>query len=224
MKRKLKKLLVKLYYIFRYPFMKPQGRAYVRWFFTGSEKKRYEYNDLNEDSLILDVGGYHGDFSQNIHDKYGCECYIFEPVHEFYYAICQRFEGNSKIRVWNCGLSGRSEREEMEISEDGSSSVIDRESSVNETVDMKDVFEFITENNIRNIDLMKINIEGGEYSLLERMIECGCMSMVNHFQIQFHEVADMSENRMKYIQKELEKSHILEWACRPYIWESWKKR
>lgn len=39
---------------------------------------------------------------------------------------------------------------------------------------------------IDDIGLMKINIEGGEYELLERMIELGIINKVKDIQIQFH--------------------------------------
>ncbi len=112
----------------------------------------------------------------------------------------------------------------MSISADGSSACIDKKSREYESVRMKDIREFIEENKIKNIDLFKINIEGGEYRLLDRMIECDLLSIVKHFQIQFHKVDNESGQKMKRIQHILKNTHIPEWSCRPYVWESWIRK
>lgn len=75
-----------------------------------------------------------------------------------------------------------------------------------------------------NVDLMKINIEGGEYNLLEKMISSGLISKVDNLQIQFHDIKALdSENRMKKIWLALEKTHMVTWKFRPFVWENWKR-
>ena len=44
---------------------------------------------------------------------------------------------------------------------------------------INDVYEWFKINSIKLIDLIKVNIEGGEYELLDRMIEAGLMSKVS---------------------------------------------
>lgn len=220
----LKKHLIRLHYILGYPFFDAHGKAFARWYVSDSEEKRYQYDDLTEKSLVFDGGGYCGDFSARIFEKYHCTCFIFEPVTEFAEKLKQRFDDNCKIKIYDFGLSGRTEAEKMSISEDGSSACIDKKSREYESVRMKDIREFIEENKIKNIDLFKINIEGGEYRLLDRMIECDLLSIVKHFQIQFHKVDNESGQKMKRIQHILKNTHIPEWSCRPYVWESWIRK
>ncbi len=55
---------------------------------------------------------------------------------------------------------------------------------------------------------MKLNIEGGEYELLERLLEAGLINIINHIQIQFHDVGSESASRMEKIRGELSKTHV----------------
>lgn len=169
-------------------------------------------------------GGYLGDFSAEINRSYGCKCYCFEPVKEFFDIIENRFSDNDRSFVYQFGLSDHSSIDNMQISKDGSSSIINRGSDTIEEVRMVDIIEFIDTNNIDSISLMKINIEGGEYALLERMIEKQVVKKVKYFQIQFHDIGEQSLARAEKIQRELQKTHSLQWAYRPFIWESWERK
>ena len=62
----------------------------------------------------------------------------------------------------------------MAMSNDGSS-VYNKKivSAEHEVVKLIDAAEFLQKQKIENIDLMKINIEGGEYDLLTHLIDIG---------------------------------------------------
>src|SRR5262249_9588465 len=89
-------------------------------------------------------------------------------------------------------------------------------------VAMQDVSSFISKEGITKIDLIKINIEGGEYALLPRMIETGAMKICEHLQIQFHKWHGSPRARHA-IQKALRSSHELSYDY-PFVWEGWKKK
>ena len=55
-------------------------------------------SNLNQESIVFDVGGYEGDFSKKIYDKYYSNIYIFEPVESFYLKISNRFKDREIIR------------------------------------------------------------------------------------------------------------------------------
>ena len=85
---------------------------------------------------------------------------------------------------------------------------------------INDVYEWFKINSIKLIDLIKVNIEGGEYELLDRMIEAGLMSKVDAFQIQFHDFISGAKQRMEKIREILELTHTpiyhyyFVWDCR----------
>ena len=68
---------------------------------------------------------------------------------------------------------------------------------------------------------MKINIEGGEYDLLEHLIETGFVKNIFDLQIQFHDFIPNARGRMENIQKKLKKTHKLSYQYE-FVWESWK--
>ena len=78
-------------------------------------------------------------------------------------------------------------------------------------------------NKVEEVDLMKINIEGGEYELLEQLIETDMMSKIKDLQIQFHNIASDPEKRMQAIQEALKNSRYLTYQYK-FVWENWTRR
>lgn len=92
-----------------------------------------------------------------------------------------------------------------------------------EVVSLRSFKEFLATQRIRNIDLIKINIEGAEYDLLDSIIEEGLQTRISNIQVQFHDVVSDAEKRMKGIQKMLEETHEVTWQY-PFVWENWRIR
>ena len=56
-----------------------------KWFADrGDQTLRLEYPELTSDSIVFDLGGYLGDFSAAIVERYNCKIYIFEPHPEYF--------------------------------------------------------------------------------------------------------------------------------------------
>ena len=68
---------------------------------------------------------------------------------------------------------------------------------------------------------MKINIEGGEYELLEHLIEEKLMADIANIQVQFHDFIPGAQARMEAIQQELKKTHSLTYQYL-FVWENWR--
>ena len=83
--------------------------------------------------------------------------------------------------------------------------------------------DFLNEHNIRSVNLIKINIEGGEYDLLEHIIDSGEISIFENIQVQFHDFVPHASERMLKIQKELIKTHYLTYQYE-FVWENWKRK
>jgi len=184
---------------------------------------RFDY-ELGSDSLVLDVGGYEGQWASDLFSRYQCFISIFEPVNTFFARINERFVKNDKIRVYPFGLGGASRCDKIHVSADGSS--IFGKSNFLEKINIVDVKGWIDNNIIPcnyEIDLMKINIEGGEYELLDRLIETHTIDIIKNIQVQFHEISMESQAHMKRIQTELIKTHELTYQYR-FVWENWKRK
>jgi len=193
--------------------------AFENWKLAAGDKTfRLDYN-LNSESVVFDLGGYEGLWSDNIFKRYGSNLFIFEPIKEFAQNIEKRFSGNSKIKIYDFGLAGETKKIEMNKSLDSSSAFV--KNSNKEIVQLKKISDFIKENNIKNIDLIKINIEGGEYEVLEDLIENALIKNIKNIQVQFHSVFPNAKERMEKIQAELIKTHHPTYQYK-FVWENWE--
>jgi FkbM family methyltransferase len=188
----------------------------------GDQRLRLNYN-LNVDSFVIDLGGYEGKWSNEINERYKCSIYIFEPANSFYLNIEKRFSSNSKIKVFNFGLASKNASEKLFLQDNGSSTHTGSNKNNFEIIVLKEAATFFVENKIEKIDLMKINIEGGEYDLLEHLIDTGDIKKIDNIQIQFHDFVENAESRMKSIQEQLLKTHELTYQY-PFVWENWKRK
>lgn len=181
---------------------------------------------LNENSIIFDVGGFEGNWSAEISARYNPSILIFEPYISYYKKIELRFKHNKKIKAFPFGLGSKTG--DILFYGGGDWSSIFKRTDVNpdgngdNVVLIMDIIEFIEKENCSRVDLIKINIEGGEFDLLERLIEKEYLSRFVNLQIQFHNIDPNSENRMRLIQKELGKTHKITYQYE-FLWENWKK-
>ena len=185
----------------------------------GDDNLRLKYN-LNKDSVVFDIGGYIGDFSEKIFNKFGCNIYLFEPSSSFYKKCLERFKDNKNIFCFNYGLGNLNG--DFVLSNDNEASSIKRKISNNEgeTIKIKKISDIIVEQRINKIDLMKINIEGGEYELLSYLINENLISKINNIQVQFHNFIPNAEKKREDIINLLKKTHKNDWSYY-FVWENW---
>lgn len=201
-------------------FLSSHEKMVRRYFRHGGEKLRYDYR-LNENSVVFDLGGYHGDWANGISSRYHCRIFVFEPVTEFAEGIIKRFDGNKMIEIYQFGLGGASITREIRVAGDGSSMF--RNAGKAQNIKTVDASEWIRDRNYNSIDLMKINIEGAEYELLENLIQGDMVKRISNIQVQFHDVIPDASKRMAAIQDALSKSHFLTYQYR-FVWENWEKK
>lgn len=193
---------------------------FVRWIQDSGDKTvRFNY-PLEPNSVVVDAGGYVGQWAYDINARFGSTVFVLEPLQDLYAIIESKFTSNEKVLPLNYAIANKTG--EVEISDNtDSSSLYDSTTETTKTILCKDVEEFIQENNIDTIDLFKINIEGAEYDLLERIIELNLVSKIKNFQIQFHRFIPDCEARRNNILEELSKTHERTWNYE-WIWENWK--
>ena len=195
--------------------------AIVMWRLRrGESTLRLDY-DLGPKSLVFDVGGYRGDFAEAIARRFNSRIHVFEPLEEYCAEIRRRLGGNPKV-VINCtGLASRTEKMLISVDE-AASSVVKRDGKMVE-IRLVDVHEYVSALGARTIDLIKINIEGGEYPLLARMHEIGLIPRCRDIQIQFHDFVPDAHSRREEIRRMLGATHDLTYDYY-FIWENWRLR
>lgn len=195
------------------------------WLAAGHDRTlRLEY-DLGPASIVLDVGGYEGQWASDLYARYRCRIHVLEPVPAFAAAIERRFERNPHVEVHAFGLAGRTRDESIAVGGVGSS-VFERDGrrvDRRETIRLVSGAEFLRDEGIDEVALAKINIEGGEYELLEHLLDEGLVSRFRDLQVQFHDFVPDAESRMRAIQARLATTHELTWQ-EEFVWENWRRR
>lgn len=191
----------------------------IPWFAgQGDEKIGLSFN-LTRESSVFEVGGYKGVWTEAMIRKFDCNMYVFEPVKEFVIELRKKFADNPKVRIFDFGLADSNKKAEISISSDRSSVFSDGEDKV--SIMLRDVVEVIDEIGLRKIDLMQINIEGGEYALLQRLIDSRYVEKVENIQVQFHDFVENAEQKMYDLYKSLWKSHFPTYHYK-FVWDNWK--
>lgn len=200
-------------------YQSPQELSVAQWYEDQGETFRLDY-DLDATSLVFDLGGFEGQWTSDVFSMYRCTVHVFEPVQEFAQKIERRFRRNPRIIVHRFGLSNEDRIATLALQGNGSSLF----KADGRTCDIKlvratDFFELIECN---KIDLLKINIEGGEYDLLDHLIGTGFINNIANIQVQFHDFVPDAEQRMRAIQNELAKTHHLTYQYL-FVWENWRR-
>lgn len=184
----------------------------------GDETHRLKYN-LDSNSIVFDVGSYKGDFAAKISNLYHCHIFCFDPIKEF----CDQTRNRDieKTKVYNFGLGAYTRKQDIFLKDNGTSVFNYSEINSKESIIIQDVYDFVKKENIGCIDLMKINIEGGEYELLDKIIDTGLINIINNVQVQFHSFVDNSIERKRLISQRISKTHKLTYKYE-FVWENWE--
>ena len=198
-----------------------------RFFAANHARDLMHTHDLCADSVVLDMGGFDGDWAEKIRRKYNCRLHIFEVLPGLHKKIRARFEDVPQVSLHPWGLLDRETRQTVYLRGPGTTmypDAPDRDAPMeSREVRMRDVKEVMTELGHDEFDLVKINIEGGEYTVLPRMIEAGLHRRCRQIMIQYHEwIPGAYWHRWK-ITRALKKTHRRVWNY-PFIWEKWERK
>lgn len=186
---------------------------------------------LGKDSVVWDVGGFRGSWTQSIVDKYDCYVHVFEPVNEFYEACVYRFRNNPKVQVHNYGIGATTELVTVQKQGQNSSTYRGADGQQPMPVDKvhgTPVAEQISLRNVSDVlmefgghaDLVSFNCEGGEYRVLEKLIETGEIAKFDGVQVQFHNFWNSAPAWREAIRQYLTRTHQEKYNY-PWTWEGW---
>lgn len=194
-----------------------------RWFRDEGDKTLRLNYPLDENSVVFDLGGYQGDFAAEIYEKYGCNIYVFEPVKSFYDKCVKRFEHVPKVKCFNYGLSSSDGWLNISLAENASSFSSPLVQGNTERVEVRSIAPCIKELGVDKINLIKINIEGGEYEVLPALIASGDICKIDDIQVQFHNFVAGAVDKRSTLRDALQDTHDETW-CYEFVWENWKKK
>jgi FkbM family methyltransferase len=178
--------------------------------------------DLDHRSVVLDVGAYDGDWSENISRRFGSKIFAFEPNPRSFARLVPRLEDHPLVISFDYGLGAADEIATLALAGAGSSIYGHDVCYLSAQVQIRDVATVLEELKINRIDLLKVNIEGGEYDLFDRLIETGWLPRIRLVSVQFHEWHPKAYRRRRAIRRTLRKSHEEVWNY-PWVWEFWRR-
>jgi FkbM family methyltransferase len=194
-------------------------RSYFRYLAAGGvETFRYDHR-LAPGATILDLGGYQGEWTRGMLERFDCRAFVFEPVRSYADALERAFAGE-RVVVCPFGLGDRTRSETIVLADDASS--IFGRGQTEERILIKDVAEWWQDAQPGRVAVAKINIEGGEYEVLPRLIETGLIREIDEVQVQFHDFVEDAPRRMDAILTSLALTHEPTWQFR-FIWENWRR-
>jgi FkbM family methyltransferase len=179
--------------------------------------------DIDSESIVVDAGAHTGEWAQNILDRYNPTVHAFEPDPRNYRQLEKKAHANSRLIPHDFGLGDKDESVRMTLEDMGSTIYTDGSDKTgvpSAEVQIRDITNAWESLGFHHVDLMKINIEGAEFPLLERMIEVDLLQSVGCFLIQFHEWHPGAYRRRRNIRKALGKTHQLVWDYH-FVWEKW---
>jgi FkbM family methyltransferase len=176
------------------------------WQHHDLERIRYDY-DLKPDSIVIDLGAYKGEWATEINRQYSCQVVVVEPteyINDFKHGpIINKAAGAHNGKM---SFGGRAYY----------SSIFEHGDHEYECFNVNALLE-----QYATIDLLKINIEGLEYDLLNHIIGAGLHTRIKNIQVQFHQIEGVPYERWHdEISKQLSLTHKLTWHY-PFCWENW---
>ncbi len=191
------------------------------FFKDGGNSLIYKKLDLNSQSVVIDGGGYEGEFIDNVLINFGSEVESYEPLEREFKNLNKKYINNDKVKIYNYAIFSKSA--DLYLNQEGISSYIVKDKHGKDTIKINaiDIVEII--NKKKKIDLLKLNVEGAEYDILNRIIESNNLSNIKSFLIQYHKSIKNSVELRTEIRSEFKKNNFIEVFNYDFVWEYWKK-
>lgn len=183
-----------------------------------SGARMYSECNLNSKSNVVIVGGYLGNSSEIITNQFDSNLTIFEPIQEFAKVLEQKFSYSKKIRIIPKAVARQDGSVQLFKNLDSTGLYAQGESITVESVSLS---KYLLESDTP-VDLLEMNIEGGEFDVLSGVIETGAIAFINSLLIQFHNLDDFHELQRAQIRSSLRSTHR-EVFCYEWVWELWRK-
>ena len=185
--------------------------------------------DLPAGGVALDVGGFEGQWSTRVlerADRRGpgdLRVHAFEPDPSSVELFRHALGHDPRVVLHPFGLGGHDRTVTLAVGGAGSSVFVDPNAPGFHgaaEVELRDVDAVLQSLDVERIDLIKVNIEGGEYELFDRLQETGWLGRTGTVFVQFHEFAPDAYRARRRVRRHLERTHRCTWS-HPWVFERW---
>jgi FkbM family methyltransferase len=204
-------------------FVYPDWWVWTGGYYECDGKKYLTTWNLDENSVVVEIGAYRGVWFSWMLPLYQCHYYLIEPSPYSFDALKKVVGNYKKAYLFNFAL----------WNEDGNGMLCDTQrdganlfgtEGLKARVELVDVVRFFKENKLDNVDLMSINIEGAEFQLLPYFVKTGLVKCIKNLMIQWHADTKIlnSERAVWEIRETLVPTHRMVWNLG--AWECWERK
>ncbi len=182
--------------------------------------------------VVVDIGAFDGAWAKAVSGRYpGSRVYSFEPDPSALLKARASLAECANVRLFPYGLGATTGTYPFLQCGPGSTTYPGAHGRLEPTPtelplievpirDVKDVFDELA---LAEVDFLKINTEGSEFDLLERLIATRYIERCRSLLIQFHEWIPDAYKRRRRIHAGLRRTHHLDWSDY-FVWESWTRK
>lgn len=174
---------------------------------------------INKDSIVVDLGANRGDFSSQITSIFGCKSYAVEASPRLFSMIPQ----SPLIKKFNCLINHTNEAVQFNLAlNDECSSINHLPDEMNQevlTLEGVTLEKFLDDNNIKNIDLLKVDIEGAEIELFDSLSDATICS-IKQLTVEFHDFMEYFGDMETKVQNIKNRLNKLDFFCIVYSWKT----
>lgn len=206
--------------LWREPWRRVFWDSFYAWRRDKGEAKRFDLGFLQPGDMVLDFGGYEGEWTARMVDEHGVSAHVFEPHPDFAQKLEARFAEEPRVTCHPCALGQMDGTLTLSDDADASSALVADASGVSGQIRRaSDVLAALTPPAV----LAKINIEGGEYDLIPAIDAADWWRHIRTVQVQFHLYGPDDIPRRDEMRAILAKTHTCDWEY-PFVWEQWSLR
>jgi FkbM family methyltransferase len=190
------------------------------WYENDCENTRYTvWDGLGDNAIVFDVGGYEGEWTSRMIAKYpGYRYYAFEPAPRAFEVMRKRLSELENVNLYNFGLGVTSGKFRLYDAQRDAATFVPI-GGVGIDAEIRNIGDFMESESVECVDLMSVNIEGGEFELLPYLIGSRLIQKVRRFMIQWHSVVVDARRTQVAIQDALARTHEMLWNHG--AWEAW---
>lgn len=194
-------------------FKNTQTKEFLQFISDGGDTVIFKNIMLNKDSVVIDGGGFNGEFTDEILKKTFHKIYIYEPDTNFYNDLLKKYKFEKKVEILNLALFNKEQTINLSKNSNASSIMENSEDGTEvKAVDISKEFK-----KYKDIDLLKLNIEGAEYDVISRLIETQEINKVKYLLVQFHKEHDLDGLKFQKINLEILKNYNIVFNYK-YVW------
>lgn len=168
-------------------------------------------DSLDKDSIIFDCGACVGDFTLPLYEKYGGIYHLYEPDFRNYRRLKNRFKSFKNMNIHNKAIDGKIGKDILHIGKFiTASSLFDTHRGLGDMekdVETTTIKHEMNEIGIKNLDLLKLDVEGSEIFVIPSM-DKEILKKIKQIVVEYHlqsKIEEYSETAVN-----LSRSHLIE--------------